>query len=284
MKPPTVFLGEMTDPEVGAFLRDHQTVIVPTGSTEQHGPHGPLLTDVLVPTRGRPPRRAERRRPRRADHQLRAVLPARRASRASCTSGSRRSWRSSRTSAPRSPSIGFRRIVFLNGHYDNTYAIAYACASAADRMPAGVARLPGQLLGRHDRRGGGRVLRPDRTGLHANRGETSAVMAIDPALVDMDARERRDAALPRGHQPGRRSTPRSSSRRRAPSIGRPTRARGATRARRRPSSASATCEVVTECDGPHARRHRAHVRGDAAALTRRRAVRRPRPRTRRRRA
>ena len=49
MKPPTVFLGEMTNPEVEAFLRDHQTVIVPTGSTEQHGPHGPLLTDVLVP-------------------------------------------------------------------------------------------------------------------------------------------------------------------------------------------------------------------------------------------
>ena len=29
MKPPTVFLGEMTNPEVEAFLRDHQTVIVP---------------------------------------------------------------------------------------------------------------------------------------------------------------------------------------------------------------------------------------------------------------
>ena len=49
MKPPTVFLGEMTSPEVEAFLREHDTVIVPTGSTEQHGPHGPLLTDVLIP-------------------------------------------------------------------------------------------------------------------------------------------------------------------------------------------------------------------------------------------
>src|SRR3970282_635903 len=49
MKPPTVFLGEMTNLEVEAFLKDHETVIVPTGSTEQHGPHGPLLTDVLVP-------------------------------------------------------------------------------------------------------------------------------------------------------------------------------------------------------------------------------------------
>src|SRR3954470_8528889 len=49
MKPPTVFLGEMTNPEVEAFLKTHHTVIIPTGSTEQHGPHGPLLTDVLVP-------------------------------------------------------------------------------------------------------------------------------------------------------------------------------------------------------------------------------------------
>ena len=50
MKPPTVFLGEMTSPEVEAFLADHDTVIVPVGSTEQHGPHGPLLTDALIPT------------------------------------------------------------------------------------------------------------------------------------------------------------------------------------------------------------------------------------------
>lgn len=49
MKPPTVFLGEMIDPEVRAFLADHDSVLVPTGSTEQHGPHGPLLTDALVP-------------------------------------------------------------------------------------------------------------------------------------------------------------------------------------------------------------------------------------------
>ncbi len=48
MKPPTVFLGEMTTLEVEAFLTHDHTVIVPIGSTEQHGPHGPLLTDVLV--------------------------------------------------------------------------------------------------------------------------------------------------------------------------------------------------------------------------------------------
>src|SRR2546422_5395382 len=49
MKRATVFLGEMTNPEVEDFLKTHHTVIVPTGSTEQHGPHAPLLTDVLIP-------------------------------------------------------------------------------------------------------------------------------------------------------------------------------------------------------------------------------------------
>ena len=50
MKPATVFLGDMTNPEVEAFLKSHHTVIVPTGATEQHGPHAPLLTDEDVET------------------------------------------------------------------------------------------------------------------------------------------------------------------------------------------------------------------------------------------
>src|SRR5207245_11545611 len=31
------------------FLSDHHTVIVPVGSTEQHGPHLALSADVLIP-------------------------------------------------------------------------------------------------------------------------------------------------------------------------------------------------------------------------------------------
>ena len=139
MKPATPFLGEMTNAEVEAFLRDHDTVIVPTGSTEQHGPHGPLLTDVLIPQEVA----------RRVAPQAGAVVapPINYA-----------------LSYPhvgfpglvhiRIPTfmalvedlcvalatVGFRRIVFLNGHYDNTYAIAYACANAAERLPDGSAR------------------------------------------------------------------------------------------------------------------------------------------------
>jgi creatinine amidohydrolase len=184
MKPPTVFLGQMTDREVSAFLEEHETIIVPTGSTEQHGPHGPLLTDVLIPQEV-----ARRVAPRVGALVAPPInyalsyphvgftgvvhlrIPTFMALIADlCASFS---------------AIGFRRIVFLNGHYDNTYAIAYACADAADRMPAGVRAFPINYWDGLSPDEAAEFFGPS-TGLHANRGETSAVMAIDPALVDLD--------------------------------------------------------------------------------------------------
>jgi len=184
MKPPTVFLGEMTNPEVDAFLETGDTVIVPTGATEQHGPHAPLLTDVLIPQEVA----------RRAAPALRAVVapPINYA-----------------LSYPhvgftglahiRIPTfmaliedlcacfakVGFKRIVFLNGHYDNTLAIAYACANARPNLPADVKAFPVNYWD---------GMTPAetaeffdlKTGLHANAAETSAVLAINPDLVDMD--------------------------------------------------------------------------------------------------
>jgi creatinine amidohydrolase len=184
MKPPTVFLGEMTNPEVEAFLETGHTVIVPTGATEQHGPHGPLATDVLIPQE----------------------VARRMASRVGAIVAPPISY------ALSYPHVGFtglvhiriptfmaliedlcasfaaskfRRIIFLNGHYDNTYAIAYACANAAPRMPAGVQAFPinywdGMTAEDVEEFSG------LKNGLHANAAETSAVLAINPALVDLD--------------------------------------------------------------------------------------------------
>jgi creatinine amidohydrolase len=183
MKPPTVFLGEMTTLEVEAFLKDHQMVIVPTGATEQHGPHGPLLTDVLIP----------QEIARRAASSLGAVVapPINYA-----------------LSYPhvgftglvhiRIPtfmalvedlclsfaSIGFKRIVFLNGHYDNTYAIAYACANVAARLPDDVKAFPVNYWDGMTAAEAAEFF-DMKTGLHANQAETSAVLAINPDLVDM---------------------------------------------------------------------------------------------------
>jgi len=191
MKPPTVFLGEMTDPEVSDFLADHQTVIVPTGSTEQHGPHGPLLTDVIVPTEV-----ARRVAPRVGA----AVAPSINYGLSYPHTGF------TGVVQVRIPTfmaviedlcvslatVGFSRIIFLNGHYDNTYAIAYACAMAAERMPAGARAFPINYWDGMTADEAAEYFGPG-TGLHANRGETSAVLAINPALVDLD---RANAEMP----------------------------------------------------------------------------------------
>jgi creatinine amidohydrolase len=185
MKPPTVFLGEMTSPEVEAFLREHDTVIVPTGSTEQHGPHGPLLTDALIPT-----------------EVARRVAPAVGAVVAPTVNYSLSYPHAGFTGVVHIKvptfmtliedlceslsTIGFRRIVFLNGHYDNTYAIAYACANATDRMAPGTRAFPINYWDGMTADEANEFFGPS-NGLHANRGETSAVLAINPALVDMDA-------------------------------------------------------------------------------------------------
>ena len=92
---------------------------------------------------GRAPGRAAASAPssrRRSTMPCRIRTPA---SPASCRSASRRSWRWSRTSASSFATAGFKRIIFLNGHYDNTYAIAYACANAADAcLPKDAGRFP----------------------------------------------------------------------------------------------------------------------------------------------
>ena len=185
MKPATVFLGEMTNPEVIAFLKQHQTVIIPVGAVEQHGPHGPLLTDVLIPQEI-----ARRIAPRIGalvappvnytlsyphvgfPGMMHIRIPTFMALIEDlCVSFA---------------ASGFRKLVFLNGHYDNTYAIAYACANAQERLPkhtvqafpinywdAFTAEDIEEFSGL-------------KNGLHANLGETSAVLRINPALVDMD--------------------------------------------------------------------------------------------------
>ncbi len=184
MKPATVFLGEMTNPEVEAFLKTHHTVIIPTGATEQHGPHGPLLTDVLIP-----------------QEIARRIAPAIGAVVAPPINYALSYPHVGFTGLVhiRIPTFmalvedlcvsfatsGFKRIVFLNGHYDNTYAIAYACANAAEKIGKDVKAFPinywdaltaeevGEFSGL-------------KNGLHANLAETSAILRINPALVDMD--------------------------------------------------------------------------------------------------
>ena len=183
MKPPTVFLGEMSNSEVEEFLTQNHTVIVPTGATEQHGPHLALATDVLIPQEvarriaGKlgacvaPPISYALSYPHKGFVGLVAIrIPTFMAMIEDlCVAFA---------------SSGFRRIVFLNGHYDNTYAIAYACANAAEKLPKGVKAFPINYWDGIPPEVASRYMSLEK-GLHANAAETSAVLAINPDLVDM---------------------------------------------------------------------------------------------------
>jgi creatinine amidohydrolase len=187
MKPQTVFLAEMTNPELEAFLARSQTVIVPVGSFEQHGPHGPLGTDAIVPTE------VARRVAPEVDA---AVAPTIHYSLSYPHEGFTGVvyLRMSTFAAliedlcAQLSTMGFRRIVFLNGHYDNTYAIAYACAAAAEagRLAEGTRAFPVNYWDGMTAEEASEFF-DAASGLHANRGETSAVMAINPDWVDLDA-------------------------------------------------------------------------------------------------
>jgi len=191
MKPATVFLGEMTNPEVEAFLSTRHTVIIPTGATEQHGPHGPLLTDVLIP----------QEIARRIAPTIGAVVAPPINYALSYPHVGFTGLVQVRISTFMAliedlcvsfATSGFKRIIFLNGHYDNTYAIAYGCAAAADKLARDVKAFPvnywDALTAEEIDEWSGL-----KNGLHANRAETSAVLAINPDLVDM---ERANAEFP----------------------------------------------------------------------------------------
>jgi creatinine amidohydrolase len=182
----TVFLDELTEPEVAQYLRERPTglLLVPAGSTEQHGPHAPLGTDAIIP-------REVCRRVAEAKNAL--VAPA-------IPYGLSQGHQGFTGLAYLGVSTyigmiedlirsfaesGFRRIVFVNGHYTNYPAINLACLSGSDKLPSGAHAW---ALSYWD------ALPPDEVadylsltaGLHANIGETSAVLAVRPELVKLE--------------------------------------------------------------------------------------------------
>jgi len=178
MKPDTVFLDEMTNLELEAFLKQHHTVLIPVGATEQHGPHSPLGTDVFLPREI-----ARRVAEQRGDIVVAPAVPY-------TLSYPHRGFAGEfsltietfmaviKDLAISFSKSGFKRICFLNGHYDNSYALAYACAQAADQLPEDVRAFP------FNHWDGYTPEELQEFGMHAGVGEASMVMAINPDWVD----------------------------------------------------------------------------------------------------
>ncbi len=186
MPRPSVFMAELTLTQVEEYLdAGGDLVLVPTGSTEQHGPHGPLSTDVIIPTEVC----------RRVAVRLDALVAP--AVSYGISAGHRGFRGLAYLTSPTFVAViedvafslaeaGFRRVVFVNGHYTNYHPIITACMNVATRLPAGTQAwgvsywesLPPEQLEEYLGLS---------AGMHANVGETSAVLAVRPELVDMEA-------------------------------------------------------------------------------------------------
>jgi creatinine amidohydrolase len=189
-----VFLAECTLPEVEEQIRTSPKVIVPVGATEQHGPHAPFGTDWILSTE------ASVRLAKRIGALVAPAIPY-------GVSGDHRGYAgipfvsASTMSALVQDLVaslaegGFREIILVNGHYTNVVALHAAVMEIGDRVPKGTIVFPFNYWD---------ALPPDElaeylgaeVGLHANIGETSAVMAVDESLVDLDKAVREYPAFP----------------------------------------------------------------------------------------
>lgn len=182
--PRSLYMPEMTNLEVREYLeRGGRMVIVPVGSTEDHGDHGPLWTDVYIPTEIA----------KRAAPELDALVGP------PVPFGIAHDHRGAvgvvhvrldtfigilRDVCQSLAAVGFQRIVLLNGHYCNSHAMEFAVSQFFDELPDGVRVYPFPYWA---------GLKPDEAeqylsgsaGIHANVGETSIVLAIDESLCDM---------------------------------------------------------------------------------------------------
>ncbi len=183
--PGSIFMPEMTNLEVRNYLeRDSRMVIVPVGSTEDHGDHGPLWTDVYIPLEVA----------KRAAPELDALVappigfglaPDHRGASGLVYVRLETFINLVRDVCVTLSQSGFRKIVLLNGHYVNSWALQYAAADVYDELPEDVRIYPFPYW---------QGLKPEQAeqylsgtaGIHANVGETSAVLAINPDLCDMD--------------------------------------------------------------------------------------------------
>jgi creatinine amidohydrolase len=181
----SLFMPEMTNLEVREYLEGGgRMVIVPVGSTEDHGDHGPLWTDVYIPMEVA----------KRAASELGAIVGP------PVPFGIAHDHRGAhglvhvrldtfvsllRDVCRSLADVGFTRIVLLNGHYCNSHAMEFAAAQFHDELPEGVRVYPFPYWA---------GLKPEEAeqylsasaGIHANVGETSAVLAISPDLCDME--------------------------------------------------------------------------------------------------
>jgi creatinine amidohydrolase len=183
-------LAELRSPEVADRLTDASVVIQPIGAVEQHGPHLPLATDLIVAQATVDAVVAERGE--ELDLWVLPPLAYGKSNEHAWAPGT--VWLSATTllsvlgDLGRSlASLPTRRLAFVNGHGGNTQLLAVACREL--RLDHGLLTF---LLHPHVPRDSGGGAPTDLTedtelgmGIHAGRDETSLILHLRPDLVDM---------------------------------------------------------------------------------------------------
>ncbi len=179
-------LEELRAPEIAGRVSSRSVVIQPIGAIEQHGPHLPLNTDLVVPSRV-----AEAVVTEHGDDLDLWLLPPLAVSRSN-----EHSW------APGTLSLGARtmlsvvedlgrsvaglparRLVFLNGHGGNSALLNVACREI--RLATGLMTFLAHPMVPPDQ--GGDSAESERgMGVHGGYLETSLMLHLAPDLVRMD--------------------------------------------------------------------------------------------------
>lgn len=172
-------IAEMTPREIVAGLKETDTVVIPIGTVEQHGPHLPVATDTLIPIKIAE-LLAEKTKVFVAPPvfygnslsmiDMKGVFTITPETLASllidlCRSFARH---------------GFKKIVFINGHGGNSHVLNFIGQKARIETGAQIVRIDWWLSAAEEI---SKIC--EKEVMHADEGETSMMLACRPDLVDM---------------------------------------------------------------------------------------------------
>jgi creatinine amidohydrolase len=188
MKKKSLYFPEMTRKEIEEYLKrsgDSSKVILPVGSTEQHGTHLPVSTDTLIGLE------VSKRAAKEIDALVATPIPFglsgdhRPAGGVMCINMSTLSILVKDVIFSLSEQ-GFREIIAVNGHYTNAWTIMHSINEIQMQLPKGTIAFSLSYWDALPQEQASEFISMT-AGVHANHAETAAVLAIDESLVDMES-------------------------------------------------------------------------------------------------
>lgn len=187
MPSPTRRLAELRAPDVGRLLSDRSIVVLPVGAIEQHGPHLPLNTDLVVAESVASATIDERGGD--LDAWLLPPIAVSKSNEHAWSVGTL--WVSARTLLSVIEDIGrcvaalpARKLVFLNGHGGNSALLSVACREV--RLATGLMTFLAHPSVPPDQ-GGDSPAEELGMGIHGGVAEASLLAHLRPDLVDLTA-------------------------------------------------------------------------------------------------